>query len=86
MQQDLHPIQGPLGAGDRRGHWGILFDGACFEGSDGGCDWDPSFARALWFETGRGYVLEIRSVVNPIDKDELLKIAESMPVFDPSGQ
>ena len=60
------------------GHWGILFDGACFEGSDGGCDWDPSFARALWFETGRGYVLEIRSVVNPIDKDELLKIAESM--------
>lgn len=67
-------------------HWGILFDGACFEGSDGGCDWDPDFSRALWFETGRGYVLEIRSVVNPIDKGELLKIAESMPVFDPPGQ
>ncbi len=68
------------------GHWGILFDGACFDGSGGGCDWDPDFARTLWFETGRGYAVEIRSVVNPIDQDELLKIAESMPVFDPSGQ
>lgn len=63
------------------GHWGILFEGACFEGSDGGCDWDPDFARTLWFETGEGYV-EVRSVENPLDKGELLKIAESMPVFD----
>ncbi len=66
------------------GHWGILFDGACFakEGADGGCDFDPDFARTLWFETDQGYVVEIRSLIVPLDKIELLKIAESMPVFD----
>ena len=64
------------------GHWGILFDGACSEGSDGGCDWDPNLARTLWFETAQGYVVEMRSPVNPLDKDELLKIAESMPISD----
>ncbi len=64
------------------GHWGILLDGACFEGSDGGCDWDPDFARTLWFETDQGYVVEIKSLVVPLDEAELLKIAESMPVFD----
>ena len=63
------------------GHWGILFEGACFEGSDGGCDWDPDFARTLWVETDEGYV-KVRSTVVPLDKAELLKIAESMPVFD----
>ena len=63
------------------GHWGVLFEGACFEGSDGECDWDPDFARTLWFETDRGYV-ELRSTVNPLGKGELLKIAKSMPVFD----
>ncbi len=66
------------------GHWGILFEGACFEGSDGGCDWDPDFARTLWFETDQGYV-EITSLVVPLDKAELLKIAESLPVFDSQG-
>ena len=63
------------------GHWGILFEGACFEGSDGGCDWDPDFARTLWIETDRGYV-ELRSVIYPLDKVELMKIAESLPSFD----
>ena len=66
------------------GRWGILFEGACFEGSDGGCDWDPDFARTLWFETDQGYV-EILSLVVPLDKAELLKIAESLPVFDGQG-
>ena len=65
-------------------HWGILFEGACFEGSDGGCDWDPDFARTLMFETDQGYV-EITSLVHPLDKGELLKIAESLPVFNSQG-
>ena len=60
------------------GRWGILFEGACFDGSDGGCDWDPNFARILWIETDEGFV-ELRSVINPLDKDELIKIAESVP-------
>ncbi len=64
------------------GHWGILFEGACFEGSDGGCDWDPNFARTLWFETDEGYVVEMSSLIVPLDKAELIKIAESLPVFD----
>ncbi len=63
------------------GHWGILYEGACFEGSDGGCDWDPDFARTLLFETDQGHV-EVRSTVVPLDKGELVRIAESMPVFD----
>ena len=65
-------------------YWGILFEGACFEGSDGGCDWDPDFARTLMFETDQGYV-EITSLVHPLDKGELLKIAESLPVFNSQG-
>ncbi len=65
-------------------HWGIMFEGACFEGSDGGCDRDPDFARTLRFETDQGYV-EITSLAVPLDKAELVKIAESMPVFDTQG-
>lgn len=63
------------------GRWGILFEGACFEGSDGGCDWDPHFARTLWLETDQGYV-ELRSAAYPLDKVELLRVAGSLPAFD----
>ena len=74
--------------------WGILVQGTCvvdgdsdiYSVEDGLPDcWKPNAALSLTMETPAGFV-EIRSVnvgVNPnsIGKDDLVRIAESMPVF-----
>ena len=77
------------------GVWGVLVQGACVVAGDSGiysvedalpdC-WKPNAALNLTMETESGFV-EIRSVnvgvnQNNIGKDEIVKIAESMPVFD----
>ena len=74
--------------------WGILVQGACVVDGDSGiysvedglpdC-WKPNAALSLTMETPAGFV-EIRSVdigvnQNSIGKDELVRIAESMPVL-----